>query len=54
MQVQIIGVTRSSEDRSSFVPDNNAAKGEWYWLDVPAMATAAGLPQDAQLVQVLT
>ncbi|KAK9903589.1 hypothetical protein WJX75_009401 [Coccomyxa subellipsoidea] len=52
--VQIIGITRSSEDRSSFVPDNNAAKGEWYWLDVPAMATAAGLPQDAQLVQVIS
>lgn len=52
-QVQIIGVTRSSEDRSSFVPDNDPAKGEWYWLDVPALAKAAGLPPDTDLVQVL-
>ncbi|CAL8465270.1 g4805 [Coccomyxa elongata] len=53
-RVQIVGVTRSSEPRSSFVPDNNPAKGEWYWLEVPAMAKAAGLPPDAQMVQVIS
>lgn len=52
LQVQIVGVTRSSEPRNSFVPDNNPAKDEWYWLEVPAMAKAAGLPPDTQMVQV--
>ena len=47
-----MGVTRSSEPRSSFVPDNNPAKGEWYWLEVPSMAKAAGLPPDTQMIQV--
>lgn len=46
------GVTRVSEPRSSFVPDNNPGKGEWYWVDVPALAQAAGLPPETQLVEV--
>jgi cytochrome oxidase assembly protein ShyY1 len=46
-------VVRSSEPRGSFVPDNNPEKGEWYWVDVPALAQATGLPQNAQLIEVL-
>ena len=45
-------MTRGSEKRSVFVPDNNAAKGEWFWVDVPALATAAGLPAETPLVEV--
>jgi len=52
--VTVEGVTRSSEPRSSFVPDNVPAKGEWYWIEVPAIAKAAGLPQDTQLIEVLS
>ena len=45
-------MTRSSEKRSSFVPDNHPAKGEWFWVDVPALAAAADLPPETPLVEV--
>lgn len=48
------GVMRESENPSSFVPANIPAKGEWYWLDVPGMARAAGLPSDAPMMEVPT
>lgn len=28
--------------KSYFTPDNNPAKNDWYWADIPAMAEAAG------------
>ena len=45
-------VTRVSEDPSSFVPQNNPKTGEWFWIDVPAMATSLDLPSDTPLVEV--
>ena len=45
-------MTRSSEKRSSFVPDNNPARGEWFWVDVPALAAHADLPPETPLVEV--
>ena len=45
-------VTRVSEDPSTFVPQNNSKTGEWFWIDVPAMATSLGLPSDTPLVEV--
>ena len=51
-QVELEGVTRSSEKRSSFVPDNSPAKGEWFWVDVPALAANANLPPETPLVEV--
>lgn len=47
-------VTRVSEDPSSFVPQNNPKTGEWFWIDVPAMAASLGLPSDTPLVEVST
>jgi surfeit locus 1 family protein len=29
-----------------FVPDNRPDRGEWFWIDLPAMAAAARLPAD--------
>lgn len=52
MQVAVDGVVRASEARSSFVPDNNPARGEWYWIDVPKIATACGLPPETPLIEV--
>ncbi len=46
------GIIRDSEKPSSFVPDNSPSKAEWYWLDVPAMAKAAGLPSDTPMIEV--
>lgn len=45
-------VTRISEDPSSFVPQNNPKTGEWFWIDVPAMAASLDLPSDTPLVEV--
>ena len=51
-QVSVEGVVRTSEKRGGFVPDN---AGElWYWLDVPAMARAGGLPPETPLIELLT
>jgi len=41
-EVEVSGMLRESQARNSFTPDNNAAKGEWYWADVTAMADYAG------------
>ncbi len=51
VQVHVEGVIRESEKPSSFVPENSPSKGEWYWVDVPAMARAAGLPPDTPLIE---
>ena len=45
-------VTRASEDPSVFVPHNNPKTGEWFWIDVPAMAASLDLPSDTPLVEV--
>ncbi|CAL5222265.1 g4603 [Coccomyxa viridis] len=52
-KVHVEGVIRESEKPSSFVPENSPSKGEWYWVDVPAMARAAGLPPDTPLIEVV-
>jgi len=40
--VELHGMLRESQARNNFTPDNNPAKGEWYWADVAAMADYAG------------
>jgi surfeit locus 1 family protein len=30
---------------SWFVPANDPAEGQWFWIDLPAMARAAGVPE---------
>ena len=50
--VTLEAVTRVNEDPSSFVPQNNPKTGEWFWIDIPAMATALSLPPDTPLVEV--
>ena len=52
MQVHVEGVIRESENPSTFVPENCPSKAEWYWLDAPAMARAAGLPPDTPMIEV--
>ncbi|MCL7043127.1 hypothetical protein MKW94_025596 [Papaver nudicaule] len=44
--VQVIGVIRGSENPSIFVPANDPSSGQWFYVDVPAIARAAGLPED--------
>ncbi|XP_026388562.1 surfeit locus protein 1-like [Papaver somniferum] len=44
--VKVIGVIRGSEKPSIFVPANDPSSGQWFYVDVPAIARAAGLPED--------
>jgi len=41
-EVFVQGMLRVSQVRNSFTPDNHPEKGEWYWIDVDAMAEHAG------------
>ncbi|KAK9832527.1 hypothetical protein WJX81_006045 [Elliptochloris bilobata] len=52
-QVEVEGIVRGSEQPSRFVPANDAASGQWFWIDVPALSHAAGLPMDTPLVEVV-
>lgn len=36
--VQVSGIARGNFTRNFFTPDNNPPKGDWYWVDIPAMA----------------
>jgi len=49
--VCFVGITRRSERPSSFVPPNTG--DDWFWIDVPALAAAAGLPPSTPLVEVI-
>ena len=46
------GVARGSEQRGGFVPDNVPERGEWFWVDVPEIAAACGLPRNTPLIEV--
>ena len=41
-EVQVMGLLRSSQEKNTFTPENNPEKGEWYWVDVEAIAERAG------------
>lgn len=43
--VTLEGVVRRHELRGVFTPENAPEKNQWYWWDIPAMARAAGLPE---------
>ena len=40
--VQLVGLLRTSQARNTFTPDNRPEQGEWYWVDINAMAEYAG------------
>ncbi|KAJ4962322.1 hypothetical protein NE237_022261 [Protea cynaroides] len=43
---KVIGVVRGSEKPSIFVPENNPSSGQWFYVDVPAIARACELPEN--------
>ncbi|XP_078439469.1 surfeit locus 1 cytochrome c oxidase biogenesis protein [Wolffia australiana] len=47
----ILGVIRGSENPSIFVPANNPESGQWFYIDVPAMARSSGLPENIIYVE---
>lgn len=50
----IRGVVRYSERPSRFVPENCPRQRDWYYVDVPELAKAMGLPGSTQLIEVVT
>ncbi|KLO20680.1 SURF1-domain-containing protein [Schizopora paradoxa] len=40
--VLVQGMFRTSQPRNYFTPDNKPEKGEWFWIDVDAIAQYAG------------
>jgi len=48
--VTIAGVARLPPGRDWFQPDNRPAENAWYFLDLPAMARAAGIARPAPLL----
>lgn len=49
--IEVIGVVRTSEKPSIFVPANDPGSRQWFYVDVPAIARSSGLPEDTMYVE---
>ncbi|KAL1202716.1 Surfeit locus protein 1 [Cardamine amara subsp. amara] len=49
--VEVVGVIRGGENPSIFVPSNDPSTGQWFYVDVPAMAAAVGLAENTIYVE---
>ncbi|KAL6648630.1 hypothetical protein ACP70R_012854 [Stipagrostis hirtigluma subsp. patula] len=49
--VRVIGVIRGSEKPSIFVPANEPLSGQWFYVDVPMIARACGLPENTVYIE---
>ncbi|KAL0318842.1 UNVERIFIED_CONTAM: Surfeit locus protein 1 [Sesamum angustifolium] len=49
--VDVIGVIRGSEKPSIFVPANDPNASQWFYVDVPAIAGACGLPENTLYIE---
>jgi len=52
--IRVIGVVRGSEKPSIFVPENHPNTGQWYYVDVPMIARACGLPEDTLYIEEIS
>ena len=48
---EVVGVVRGSEKPSIFVPANDPSSCQWFYVDVPALARAAGLPENTIYIE---
>ena len=51
--VRVAGVIRDGEQPNMFVPNNQPEIGQWFYVDVPAMAQVIGLPQDVTYMEAV-
>ncbi|KAJ4713557.1 SURF1-like protein [Melia azedarach] len=49
--VEVVGVVRQSEKPSIFVPANDPSSRQWFYVDVPAIARACGLPEGTVYIE---
>ncbi|XP_042001701.1 surfeit locus protein 1-like isoform X1 [Salvia splendens] len=52
--VEVIGVIRGSEKPSNFVPSNDPNAAQWFYVDVPALADACGLPERTLYIEEIS
>lgn len=48
---EVVGVVRGSEKPSIFVPANDPESAQWFYVDVPGIARACGLPENTIYVE---
>lgn len=49
--VKVVGVVRGSEKPSIFVPANDPSSGQWFYVDVPMISKASGLPENTVYIE---
>ncbi|KAJ6802000.1 surfeit locus protein 1-like [Iris pallida] len=49
--MKVVGVVRGSEKPSIFVPENDPNSGQWFYVDVPMIARACGLPENTLYIE---
>jgi surfeit locus 1 family protein len=49
--MEVVGVVRGSEKPSIFVPANDPSSFQWFYVDVPAIARACGLPENTVYIE---
>jgi len=42
-RVRVVGIARAPQGQGAFVPENDPAKGAWYWLDLVAVGATTGM-----------
>ncbi|XP_061362652.1 surfeit locus protein 1 [Gastrolobium bilobum] len=48
---EVVGVVRGSEKPSIFVPANDPESSQWFYVDVPGIARACGLPENTIYIE---
>ncbi|KAF7822221.1 surfeit locus protein 1 [Senna tora] len=49
--VEVVGVIRGSEKPSIFVPANDPESSQWFYIDVPGIARACGIPENTIYIE---
>ncbi|KAK2664561.1 hypothetical protein Ddye_003135 [Dipteronia dyeriana] len=49
--VEVVGVVRGSEKPSIYVPSNDPSSHQWFYVDIPAIALASGLPESTVYIE---
>ncbi|KAK7314656.1 hypothetical protein VNO77_33183 [Canavalia gladiata] len=49
--IEVVGVVRESEKPSIFVPANDPESYQWFYVDVPGIARACGLPENTIYIE---
>ncbi|KAK1351840.1 hypothetical protein POM88_053981 [Heracleum sosnowskyi] len=51
ISTKVVGVVRGSENPIVFVPANDPSSSQWFYVDVPAISSACGLPENTIYIE---